>query len=73
MELNRFELMRRLKWILFFVVLTLLIIIVFQNLAETEVHLLFSTVTMPEAALLTITLAVGFGLGLAARPDRYRP
>ncbi len=60
--------LHRVKWIIAILCLSLLIIIVFQNLAETEVHLLFSTVRMPQAALLTVTLVLGFALGLAARP-----
>lgn len=60
-------LMTRLKWGSLIVVLILLIIIVFQNLEPIKVTLLFATVTLPQAAVLTITLLVGFLLGLAAQ------
>lgn len=59
--------MHRVKWITYLIVVLLVLIIVFQNLAQTEVHLLFAKVTMPQAALLTVMLLVGFGLGLSAR------
>ncbi len=60
-------LMTRLKWGSLIVVLILLIIIVFQNLEPIKVTLLFATVTLPQAAVLTIALLVGFLLGLAAQ------
>jgi uncharacterized integral membrane protein len=56
----------RLKWASLLVAFVLLIIIVFQNLEPIKVTLLFATVTLPQAALLTIALLVGFFLGLAA-------
>lgn len=57
----------RLKWIAFLIVVLVLVIIVFQNLAQTEVYILFFTVAMPHAALLTMTLLIGFALGLSAK------
>src|SRR5690606_19722994 len=56
----------RLKWIGFLIVVAILVIIVFQNLAQTEVYILFSTVAMPQAALLTMALVIGFALGVSA-------
>jgi uncharacterized integral membrane protein len=58
--------MRRIKWVVFIAAVALLVIIVFQNLAETEVHLLFWTVSLPQAALLTIAIATGFLMSLSA-------
>ena len=55
----------RLKWGSLLVVCGLMVIIVFQNLEPIEVTLLFATLTLPQAAVLTITLLVGFLLGLA--------
>lgn len=53
----------------FFVIggVTLLILmIILQNMASVETRILFLSVTMPRAALLVITLLVGFFLGLTA-------
>lgn len=58
--------MRRVKWFCLLVAIALLVIIVFQNLAQTEVHLLFWTATMPQAALLSIAIVAGFLLALSA-------
>ena len=58
--------MRLAKWICFGTISLILLIIVFQNLKTTEVHLLFAKVEMPEAALLGATLAIGFAMGLFA-------
>jgi uncharacterized integral membrane protein len=56
--------LKRLKWGSLLVVLALLIIIVFQNLEPIKVTLLFATLTMPQAALLTLALLIGFLFGL---------
>lgn len=58
--------LKKAKWIAFGVLLLVVAIIVFRNLEETKVELIFATVTMPLAALLTITLLVGFALGFSA-------
>lgn len=42
----------------------IVIAVVLQNREETTVKLLFATVSMPLAALLTIIFVLGFGLGL---------
>ena len=60
-------LMTRLKWGSLIVVLAILVIIVFQNLEPIKVTLLFATLTLPQAAVLTMTLLVGFLLGLATQ------
>ncbi len=44
-----------------------LIVIIFQNLEPVSTRLLFATVKMPRAALLFLTAAAGFALGLFAR------
>ncbi len=58
--------MRHTKLIAFALLTLILLIIAFQNLTVTEVHLLFMTVSMPQAALLTTTLLIGFLMGLFA-------
>ena len=42
----------------------LLVIIVLQNREEVETHLVFYTVTMPQAALLGVMLGFGYVLGI---------
>ncbi len=44
----------------------LVIIIVLQNTEVVETKILFSTISMPRAALLFVTFIVGFLLGLVA-------
>ena len=56
--------MNRLKWILLAVLLVFCLIVIFQNIDSTEVHLLTMSFKLPQAALLLITLAIGFALGL---------
>ena len=43
----------------------LLVTVVLQNREEVETHLLFYTVTMPQAALLGVILVAGYLLGIA--------
>ena len=57
--------MQKVKWALLGLVLAGLVVVVFRNLEETSVELVFTTVTLPLAALLTITLAIGFVLGMS--------
>lgn len=57
--------MRRLKWIGLALLLVLSLIVIFQNLANTEVRLLMMTFELPQAALLLITLGIGYVLGLS--------
>ena len=56
----------KLKWIALAVLVVLFVIIVFRNLEETNVELIFGTVTLPLAALLSVTLLIGFVLGISA-------
>lgn len=58
--------MRKFKWILFVIILLMLSVIVFRNLEETTVELVFTSLNLPLAALLTVTLLIGFCLGLFA-------
>lgn len=43
------------------------LIVIFQNLTEVDVRLLFIKISMPQAVLLLATLLIGFLLGLAAK------
>lgn len=44
----------------------LVLIVVLQNTESVETKLLFTTITMPRAALLFGTLLIGFALGVLA-------
>ena len=63
--------MRQAKIILAAGVAILTVIVVLQNTAPVETRLLFATVKMPRAALLFITLVVGFVLGLITASSIY--
>lgn len=53
----------RVKWITWMVLAVLGILIVLQNTQAVETRLLFITIVMPRAALLALTLLIGFLLG----------
>lgn len=55
------------RWILFLSIAVLLLIIVFQNLADIELRLLFWKASLPQAVVLAITVLIGFLMGLFAR------
>ena len=57
--------MHKLKWFGLALLLVFSLIVIFQNLADTEVRLLMMTFQLPQAALLLITLGIGFVLGLS--------
>ncbi len=46
------------------IVAVLVLILVFQNRDSVETKFLFATVTMPRAALLFVTLVIGFAIGV---------
>jgi uncharacterized integral membrane protein len=56
--------MRSAKLIVILVVAILVLIVILQNMEAVSTRILFATVTMPRAALLFITLVVGFIIGL---------
>jgi uncharacterized integral membrane protein len=56
--------MRHLKLGLLIVVLVLAGAVILQNMEPIKTKLLFGTLEMPLAALLAMTLLVGYGLGL---------
>ena len=59
--------MKRTKLVLAGIITVILVIIIFQNLKPVSTRLLFATVKMPQAALLFLTAAAGFALGLLGR------
>ena len=58
--------MQLLKWGTLGTLLLLMLIVIFQNLTPIEIHFLFSTLSLPQAAVIALTLLVGFCLGLLA-------
>ena len=58
--------MQKTKLIAATVIAILMLIIVLQNTDSVETKVLFTTVTMPRAAMLFGTLFVGIGLGVLA-------
>ena len=58
--------MAKLKLIALLVLALLAIVLIFQNTQTVETRLLFVTVTMPRAALLGLTLLIGFACGILA-------
>lgn len=56
--------MTRVKLIALLVLAVLAIVLVLQNSQAVETRLLFFTVTMPRAALLGLTLLIGFACGI---------
>ena len=67
--------MKRWKLILTLALALTTLIVVLQNTEPVETRLLFTSVTMPRALLLGITLLVGLvcGLVLSARLERRSP
>ena len=64
--------MERIKWIGIAVVITLVIIIVLQNLQEATTYILFMEVKMPRAVMLFGTLVVGYLSGMiVGNPLRF--
>lgn len=58
--------LRLVKWIVFALLLMVVVIVSFQNLTPIQLHFLFSTVELPQAVILLITLLIGFLLGVLA-------
>jgi putative membrane protein len=56
--------MRNVRLIVILVVAVLILIVILQNMEPVSTRILFVTVTMPRAALLFMTLVVGFIIGL---------
>ena len=56
--------LNKLKVVAIAAVTLLVLIVVLQNTQAVETHLLFLTVTMPNAALLFGTLIIGFAIGV---------
>ena len=56
--------MVKLKVSLAVVLILLVLIVIFQNRAPVETKFLFASITMPRAALLTVTLLIGIAVGM---------
>jgi uncharacterized integral membrane protein len=56
--------MNKLKVLAIAAITLVVLIVVLQNTQVVETHLLFLTVTMPNAALLFGTLIIGFAIGV---------
>jgi uncharacterized integral membrane protein len=56
--------MSRLKLGAVLIMTLLLVVIVLQNTQSVETRILFLTVSMPRAALLLVTTAAGFAVGV---------
>ncbi len=54
----------KLKIVAIAVVALVVVIVVLQNTQDVDTKLLFTTVTMPNAALLFGTLVIGFAVGV---------
>ena len=55
--------MNKVRLVVFALLVILLLIVVFRNLEATPVELIITTVTLPLAGLLMVTLAIGFAMG----------
>lgn len=64
--------MRNWKHITIFIIALLILIVVLQNTAVVETHLLFFTISMPRALLLFLTFLIGFLLGVFLTISRER-
>ena len=58
--------MAKLKLIVLLILSVLAIVLILQNTQAVETRLLFVTVTLPRAALLVMTLLLGFTCGILA-------
>ena len=56
--------LNKLKVVAIAAITLLVLIVVLQNTQAVETHLLFLTLTMPNAALLFGTLIIGFAIGV---------
>lgn len=56
--------LNKLKVVAIAAVTLLILVVVLQNTQAVETHLLFLTLTMPNAALLFGTLIIGFAIGV---------
>jgi uncharacterized integral membrane protein len=64
--------MKKAKLVVAGIIAILLVIIIFQNLNTVSTRLLFARVEMPQAALLFLTAAAGFAIGLLGRFTIFR-
>ena len=56
--------MVKLKMSVAVVLILLVLIVIFQNREPVETKFLFASITMPRAALLTVTMLIGIAAGM---------
>jgi uncharacterized integral membrane protein len=54
----------KIKIVVLAILVLLIVIVVFQNTEPVETKILFLKLTMPRAAMLFVTLVIGFALGV---------
>lgn len=63
----------RFKLLVAVVAALLLLVVILQNTEQVETRVLFTTLTMPRAALLGLAALIGFTLGLVTAYSMARP
>lgn len=58
--------MKIVKLVVVLIVTALLVLLIFQNMAQVRIHFLWLTGELPTALLLFLTLAGGFIIGITA-------
>jgi uncharacterized integral membrane protein len=68
------KLLKRWKLFLIATLLILIVVVILQNTEAVRTEILFFSVTLPRALLLSVTTALGFAMGLvvAARSSREK-
>jgi len=56
--------MNKMKVVVLALIALVVVVVILQNTQAVETHLLFLTLTMPNAALLFGTLVIGFAIGV---------
>ena len=56
--------MKKARTIIVVILMILVVIVILQNMQMVKTDFLFTSVTMPRAVLLIITLLIGFGAGV---------
>ena len=54
------------------VVATLVLVVIFQNMETVDTRILFITISMPRAVLLTVMALIGFIVGVIFRGKRKK-
>lgn len=65
--------MAKLKLYSALALIVMILIVVLQNTEQVDTQLLFVTISMPRAALLAVTLLVGFAAGILVAVSLVKP